>query len=471
MRYHICLLFCLLPHFVLAADIIWEPSANAVPQIETSVAGGTGYATGETVSAQIDNAIVTVTLGTDVATADVVEALGRAINADTATDDLANDETRNVGGQSLPEFTEVVASWSGSTLTVQSATAGVPFDIVFSETSTNGTLGAGTIDQQATGPLYADNTDNWRGGALPGDGDRAVFNFGAIGPQYGLTAALDGTDKVSLLVTTDFTGPLGLPPIRTTPTGATYIEYRNRYWKTYSNDGSVVLTFQAGKNGGAQAAKYIDLTGQSVAAFRVEDGGTVGATPTIVLKGGTVGETSIVKGYVELDPNYDPPTTAGIHDDITVGTRTTGASATKLVIGPTVHSNDADGYIQLAAGTIINYAPLVVTSSDRYRVETKGQFDQVAFGDLYYVIIFNGGVFSWIGGGETSQDIFIYSGGTLDLALAHPSITWNNNIIMYYDSTFYAGLETIDFGSVGNYITVTGCSKNDVHVIRKYDAP
>jgi len=203
------------------ANNFWLGVADPVAQVTTITATGT-WAADDTATITCNNKTVTVTIGSSVATTDVVAALAKAINS-VDDSDLVNDETRNRGGYSLGEFRDMVADSSGSVLTLTSATAGTPFVVTRSEvTAGSGALGAVTEVTAATGKNHGDNTANWSEGSLPAAGEPIIVKDGAI---------LYGLDNTTLDLDLDVQGgSIGLPLMNTTHSGHPYKEYRQRFY-------------------------------------------------------------------------------------------------------------------------------------------------------------------------------------------------------------------------------------------------
>lgn len=207
------------------AERVWLGTATDVKQITTCTVGGTWAGT-EVAVLSINGAELSVTLGTGAGTTAVATALSNAINASTETANLQSDETRTSGGQQIPEFTEVVASVSGSVVTVTSRVAGVPFTLAKDDSgSTSGTLTLNTT-QDATGSEHWDNTANWSGGAVPVNSDDVVIDGRAASSiRYGIDQ--NAVTLSSLTITRGFASPLqiGNAQVRETTAGD-YAEYR-----------------------------------------------------------------------------------------------------------------------------------------------------------------------------------------------------------------------------------------------------
>lgn len=198
-------------------------AGQALPQISTSSASGV-FATDDEVWAECNNKRITVALATDVATTDVVEVLGRAINAANADDDLKGTEVRNFGGQQFGEWRDIRASWEGSVLTFTSTIDGESFAVTTGATTAGtGAMGSVVFSQVSTSPGDLQNGDNWQGGSLLATSDTGVIDEGSphIKDGLGITTAY-----TSLIVGDEFTGDIGREPINTNWSGHPYPEYR-----------------------------------------------------------------------------------------------------------------------------------------------------------------------------------------------------------------------------------------------------
>ena len=185
----------------------WLGAATPIAQITTITIGGT-WATSDTITITSGNGNdLIATVGSSTGTTDIAALLAAAFNASSATDSLVNDETRNLGGQQIAEFTDITAEFSGTTVVLTAATAGVPFTVAVSKSSASGTVSASETTS-ATGPNFADNADNWSGATLPVDGDEIVFDSGNVDVLYGLD--LSAVTPAAIVRTMNYTGRIGL---------------------------------------------------------------------------------------------------------------------------------------------------------------------------------------------------------------------------------------------------------------------
>ena len=147
----------------------WLGLAAPTTQIETITVANT-WATNDTGTVTVNGQDLILTIGAVATTTGIATALAAAINAANRTDSLVGTESRNRGGQEIPEFTDFTAEASGSTVVLTGNYPGKPFTVSVSEsTAGTGTL-ATTTTVAATGPNHFDNADNWSGATLPAIG-------------------------------------------------------------------------------------------------------------------------------------------------------------------------------------------------------------------------------------------------------------------------------------------------------------
>jgi hypothetical protein len=283
------------------ANLIFNGSVQDVAQVTESTASGT-WVTGEKAWATIGTSTVEITLGATVTTTQVVAALSAAINASDTTTGLADDETRNIGGQTRGEFRDVVASVSSSTITLTSATPGVDFDVTFGDDSTSGALSAASTTTTATGKNWFNNDDNWNGGTAPSSGDIAVFTDSSISCTRGLDTItnFDGVTR-----TGTYTGDIGLRKTNTTHVGYSYPEYRTRFLRcNKATDGAIIRIGDG--TGSSQGITNIDNY-QHDANYYINDTAPVPSNSLYPIEiisdyGGAGGgvDITIQSGYVDI---------------------------------------------------------------------------------------------------------------------------------------------------------------------------
>ena len=349
------------------ANKYWIGAADNSKQLDTITATGT-WATGDTATITCNNKTVTVTIGSSVATTDVVEALASAINAADATSDLANDESRNRGGRELGEFRDMDASASGSVLTLTSATAGVPFTVTRSEvTAGSGALGAVTSVAVATGKHFADNANNWSGG-IASTGDTQVFSDGNIDCLYGLSQSdVAGFSRLGA-----YSGNIGLARTNTTHSGFTYPEYRARPLDVKSTTGYCQIYI--GDGTGNSTGRTVIETSQG--SFRIEDTAPASAsglnpieisstTSTVILvvfsgniDAGTRGEGGNIT-FESIQQSGGNVRFEGLVDTSSTMHMTGGTFVTDLTMSNFTAKLQLDGGTMVLRGTS-NCAPIIV---------------------------------------------------------------------------------------------------------------
>lgn len=268
------------------AEPHWLGTAANIKQVETFTVTGS-WATGDTGTVTINGNDVTITVGaTDTATTDVATALKEAINQTTALDGTiatgTTDATSNIGGQTIPEFKEVTATVSASTVTLTGNTAGKPFTISLSETTaTTGSLGSPTTSTAATGQHHWDNADNWSTGAVPVNSDDVVIDGRAVASiKYGLNQS--AVTLTSLTIKSTFQSPLyiGLPEVNS-DSSSTYSEYRETYLRISATNVYI------GEGSGTMSGRVkLDL-GTAASTVLVYRTGTTAETgvPALLIKG------------------------------------------------------------------------------------------------------------------------------------------------------------------------------------------
>ena len=116
------------------ATILWKGGALPVAQVNTVTIAGT-WATSDTVTLTINGKDLIVTVAGS-STDDIAAQVAAAVNAGSATSNLQSTESRNFGGQEIPEFRDVVATSSGSVVSLTSRVKGTPFTQTSSDTAT-----------------------------------------------------------------------------------------------------------------------------------------------------------------------------------------------------------------------------------------------------------------------------------------------------------------------------------------------
>jgi hypothetical protein len=211
------------------ATRIWRGDQAAAAQVTTIAVTGT-WAGDDTATVTINGKDLTVTIGSNTATTDIVAALVAMVNGAAAVD----DESRSALGSSFGEWNGITASANSSTLVLTGDTAGTPFTVTVSEsTAGDGALGSPAEATAPAGPneLAAANVT---GASLTPTSNNLVFENNAVDCLYGLDQSSAGTwDEVRIRST--YTGYVGLP--RTHSASPTeYVEYLDRYLKVNATD-------------------------------------------------------------------------------------------------------------------------------------------------------------------------------------------------------------------------------------------
>lgn len=429
------------------ANVRWSGAAGNVAQVSTITVAGT-WATGETATVTINNQDLTTTVGTDTATTNVADIISRSVNASSTTDNLLNDETRNFGGQAIPEFTDVTATVSGSVVTLTSSTAGIPFTFASSETSTSGTLSDATTTS-ATGKNYFDNAENWEGGSLPVEDDTIIFDRGGISVLYGLANTID---DLQLIRTDGYTGNIGLTQTNTSG----YVEYRQRHLDLPVNDAASLMhkIGHAGAGGLAhQGRTYIDFgtagsTSHEVYVFGSQAAASDG--PAVQIEGGDSVSIYAYSGSVSVGRTkggIDAP----LVKHIVIGTNGGGASAAIVILDTNCTYTDVAGDVfRIYSGSV----DLKGTISGTNRtIELYGGTLTTEPGATLRDLDIYGGTAEFLH--DTTNTCTVY-GGTLDLSRMDTSHTFTNDVELYH------GFSVIDpQGSyLGDY-DFNGCNPSD----------
>lgn len=385
----------------------WYGRANDVAQVVTSVAGGT-FASLDTVFAEINHKRVTVQMVTDYATTDVVAALAAAINATDLTSDLAaTDEIRVTAGQLIGEFKDVIASASASTITVKSRTLGVPFTVDFGKVSSAGTMGAASVDIEATGKNHFDNDNNWSGVAIPVDDDTIVFADNNVSVLYALNSP---TVDLSFIRRNSYYGNIGLPAKNSTHTEYEYPEYRNTNLElppTGTGSGDQYLVF--GEQGGSYTPSgitRIDLSSASANTQKIVVHATQNASLTfgaaVQISGGNPLIVEAYAGSIDIGVALSGTPTA--ISGLTIGTA-------DVRLGAKVTLNTSTTIVQLG-GTLDAFEVIAGTSNTLNQYGGAARIDRgsLSSGTLNAANIYADANLSYNGLTITALDLY----GTLD---------------------------------------------------------
>lgn len=343
------------------ANIRWVGGAVATKQVSTLTVADV-WAANDIAVVTIGNKDLRITVGTAVTVTDVAAEIAASINAtSTSSPTPSAGYSRNIGGQEIPEFQEVVATASLGVVTVTAVNPGIPFTITASET----TAGSGTVTAAtptaATGPNWLSNPDNYAGGALPVDNDVLYFDSGDVDCLYDLGYFRTNAIDLDIYISNDWTGQLGLPP---TNASGGYPEYRQRYF--YARVNSKTVEIIPGLNGNiTTGALYLDFQSSTSNNLIVRCGRTASATPSIFVAGVVAGTTKILAGSVAFEP-----------DDSSAGSGTYFATATLIVGVPGGLATDCYAYFgrncNLATATAVKFFSGTITTRCQFN---DGIFD------------------------------------------------------------------------------------------------
>lgn len=134
--------------------------------------------------------------------------------------DVCNGLANAIANSSFAEFKEFQPTNTGTTVVLSGLTAGLPFSVSFSVTTSGSATASQSTVTSATGPNDWANGANWSSGSVPANGDDVYIATGSVPVLYGLAQCAVTLD--SLNVSQAFTGTIGLP----TYNAKGYREYR-----------------------------------------------------------------------------------------------------------------------------------------------------------------------------------------------------------------------------------------------------
>lgn len=391
------------------------------------------WAQNDTVTFTIDNIDVVITIGTLVTTAQVATTIKQAFNDETLTDTAASVAPANLGtglggAQAIAQFRELVATVSGSVVTLTAVTTDKDITITVAEnTAGSGTCTAGT-EVTATGPRHFNDDDNWQANGTPADSSDIVLDIGNVNLDQGLSTGIQPT---SLSIPLSFTGNVGLPEVNVDAPSYPYHDYRTNKL-TFNNGVGTPGTCDLGKGKGA-GSKLIRLDygagGCTWNVFGSSRQRLDTAVPVILLAG-----TNTANILNNFNGDVGLAFYAGEACNLATlnhgsGSRTNaqtwcgaGAVLTACTIkidGGSITFNSAlcttSGNIQLISGTATHLSGNIGTGGSG-------------------LSIFDGGTWLQQAGG-TINTLAIYSGGTFDKSQSGAALTVTNAITMYPGST------------------------------------
>jgi hypothetical protein len=261
-----------------------------------------------------------------------------------------------------PEFQELTAAATTSTVTLTGDLPGVPATI------TVATSGAATFSIahtfSATGPNDLANGQNWSGGVALANGDAAVFDNGNVPVKYNLNTSLTG---ISVSIESGYSGAIGLPFINSN-SSTSYAEYRPTSLTLAGGTAMVngpALTRCNLAFGANTATVRVLATGQRVDKY----------TPVVLVTGGNgSSELDVTKGDVGVAfyqgttatfPVLKTSYVTNASSDVAV---VCGAGATLTTIvkngGSLTLSSDVTTLVQETSGGTVTIAAGAVTTLD-----------------------------------------------------------------------------------------------------------
>ena len=339
------------------ANKVWLGGAAAIPQVSTLTVTGTWVAA-ETITLKVGASgaekEILITVGTDIAVADIAEIIRRTWGGDS----LKNDESRNQTGNNVGEYSRITATSSAGVVTLTADDAGVPFTLAVTVSSTSGSIATAT-PTAATGPHHFSNTANWVGNAIPVDlgpppgiVDSITFDHRAVSSmKYDMSQG--AIDVLDLIITNDFVHDIGLPEINRSNPALPYDEYFDTYFTIGMQDAGSVLQVGVGDGQGSGRIK-ID-TGADQCVIRIDATGSRAETnvPAILLLGtNTSTDIDIESGDVGLAFFDDEVLSA---NDINVSFRENRSSDSTVVLGSGV---TVIGDVNFDGGVINTYCAL-----------------------------------------------------------------------------------------------------------------
>lgn len=319
------------------------------------------WAAADTGTITINGKNLTLTVGTTATTAQIAVELTTMFNGG-GTFGAAYSST-NTGDQ-YPEFNEITATTSGSTVILTCDTAGVPVTISVSEV----TAGTGTLSiahtTTATGPNYWDDANNWDGAAVPQTGDDVYIDDSDVDILYGL--AQSAVTLSTLTIGSTFTGDIGLP--KTNANG--YPEYRADYLAISAT------TVSIGRGNGQGSGRLKIDYGSVANTTEIMATGSPAETglEAILLKGTSITSLEVHTGSVGVAPHGA--------DTATITTLRNAAGAVQCYTAATITTvNNSGGSLVLhKSPTTLNQNGGVVTILGSAAVTTAN----VRQGTLYY---------------------------------------------------------------------------------------
>jgi hypothetical protein len=375
------------------ATKIWLGHALNTRQVDTITIANT-WAQNDTMTITIDNIAFVVTIGTLVTTAQVATTIKQAFNGETLTDTSAScvPTITQGGAQTMGQFAEIVASVSGSVVSLTSRTDGVPFTVSVSEsTAGSGTATLAAEATASTGKWHASDPDNWNTNGVPADNDTVVFDQGAIGPKYELNLACQPAE---IRIPKSFTGAIGLSPVNEDSSSKKYAEYRGTALTTDDNSVTAPWYIGDGVGQGSGFSRFDAGAGRTNLFVYGSGARTFPGIPSICWKG-THASNEVNNYEGDLGIATFPGETAAVAtlrtgNDKNLAKTVCGSGVTLTTIvqnGGSLETNSAATTITQNSGTATHKAGAITT------LTVGGTWDQVSNGTITTLTVRSGGVF------------------------------------------------------------------------------
>jgi len=263
---------------------------------------------------------------------------------------LANAINSNAGNYA--EFTEFTAQNSGTTIVLAGNTAGLPFTVSVSVTTSGIATFNQTATTAATGPNDWANGANWSTGSVPATGDDVYFDAGKVPCLYNLAQSSVTLD--SLNVYAAYTGTIGLPLYNTLG----YREYRTQELTISATTVNIGQQINPGVGAGSGRIKL--NVGANACTLNVLATGQALDTgfPTLLWRGTSSSNVvNLNKGNIGLA--FNPGDAAAIAT-LNIG-QVSNVGDVQLVCGAgctltTVNKNSGTAVLNAGATTITHYA-------------------------------------------------------------------------------------------------------------------
>ncbi len=365
-------------------------------------------------------------------------------DTDTATTAAAMVTAWN--NSAIPEFAEITASLSGSTILMTHDIAGVPFVVTSSDDGGTGTITSPSDVTASSGPNHWDTAGNWDANAVPGPGDddNVILEGSGVSILYGLDSNVSDT-LTALTARKSFSGSVGLP--RTNANG--YVEYRTRDLK------HKVLAVDIGEGNGTGTARF-NFDALAVATvFNVHNtassAGRASGTPAVKFKGSAAANVvNVTKGSVGI--GFDGDDTSTVVNALTVGRKNnTGTDAVVTCgSGSAAMLNTGASTIKQNGGTLSVQTPIDTLTQFSGTTTIKGDAAVDTLLDIYGTVFY-----------ESSGTCAACSvrGGVLDFRGNMAPRTFGGSVAIFKGGAIHDPAKTVTWSSD---ILVTGASLLDV---------